>query len=317
MAFCDRLKEARIKKGLTQAHLGELIGVAKSTVTGYEKGTSQPDEAKIIAMMTYLGVDANYLWQDSLPKESTLGSRIRELRESLSMKQETLAARAHVTVDVLDKWERDILQPDTDRSALLCHALGTTMSYLLDFRGEVRRQNLPADAHRIGRLYNEADAHTRAIVELALLPIEKEKKPRVVPLPKPKEEIAEEIAPDMTSLKTYTQPSAAGLGNYLDDDSYDIIEYPNVPARADIAVRISGDSMEPKFFDGDIVFVETESVLDDGEIGIFFYNGQGYLKKIRKNPGRLVSLNPRYEDIILRDGMGFRVVGRVVGVAEQ
>ena len=37
MAFNERLKEARIACGLTQEQLAIKIGVAKSTVTGYEK----------------------------------------------------------------------------------------------------------------------------------------------------------------------------------------------------------------------------------------------------------------------------------------
>jgi len=66
MAFRNRIKEARKTRGLTQAQLGERIGVAKSTMAGYEKGTSRPDEEKIIKLMNVLKVDANYLWQDDI-----------------------------------------------------------------------------------------------------------------------------------------------------------------------------------------------------------------------------------------------------------
>lgn len=74
MAFNDRLKEARRKKGLTQEQLGELIGVAKTTITGYEKGNSDPGITKIYKLITALEVDANYLWQDemSLKQEAHL-----------------------------------------------------------------------------------------------------------------------------------------------------------------------------------------------------------------------------------------------------
>lgn len=36
MAYNDRMKEARRLKGLTQAELGELVGCAKNTISGYE-----------------------------------------------------------------------------------------------------------------------------------------------------------------------------------------------------------------------------------------------------------------------------------------
>ena len=63
MSFASRLKEIRKARGHTQESLGLSIGVAKSTITGYEKGTSHPDENKLLALMSVLQVDANYLWQ--------------------------------------------------------------------------------------------------------------------------------------------------------------------------------------------------------------------------------------------------------------
>lgn len=66
MAFRDRLKEARKRAGITQLELGQLLGVAKSTVSGYELGTSEPDTAKIVLLLSILKVDANYLWQDEM-----------------------------------------------------------------------------------------------------------------------------------------------------------------------------------------------------------------------------------------------------------
>ena len=66
MAFCDRLKKARLSKGLTQKQLGAQIGIAGTTITGYEKGTSEPNMAVIQKLMEVLNVDANYLWQDEM-----------------------------------------------------------------------------------------------------------------------------------------------------------------------------------------------------------------------------------------------------------
>ena len=64
MAFADRLKEARLKKGYTQEQIAEKVGVAKSTYTGYEKGNREPNVYTIGKLMEELSVDANFLWQD-------------------------------------------------------------------------------------------------------------------------------------------------------------------------------------------------------------------------------------------------------------
>lgn len=61
MSFGDRLKDARLKNGITQQQLANAIGVAKSTLTGYEKGNREPDVQKIKKLSSALGVDANYL----------------------------------------------------------------------------------------------------------------------------------------------------------------------------------------------------------------------------------------------------------------
>ncbi len=57
----NRLKNARIKKGLTQEELGNLVGVGKSAICCYEKETRNPTLETIIEFMSILGVTADYL----------------------------------------------------------------------------------------------------------------------------------------------------------------------------------------------------------------------------------------------------------------
>ena len=61
MTFGNRLREARLHRGLTQEKLAKEIGVAKSTLTGYEKGNREPDISKIKRILEILDVDADYL----------------------------------------------------------------------------------------------------------------------------------------------------------------------------------------------------------------------------------------------------------------
>lgn len=61
IAFGDRLRDARLQKGLTQEQLAQQIGVAKSTLTGYEKGNREPDVFKIKKILEVLEVDSDYL----------------------------------------------------------------------------------------------------------------------------------------------------------------------------------------------------------------------------------------------------------------
>lgn len=81
MAFTDRLKEARKNSNYTQSELAALIGVAPSTYTGYELGTSEPDMNKIFNLMKNLNVTADYLFQDEMEgiSETILGFNEKEI----------------------------------------------------------------------------------------------------------------------------------------------------------------------------------------------------------------------------------------------
>ena len=60
-------------------------------------------------------------------------------------------------------------------------------------------------------------------------------------------------------------------------------------------VRISGDSMEPEFHDGQIAWVLQQESVANGEIGIFALNGEAYIKKLQNDKDGifLISLNEK------------------------
>ncbi len=111
----------------------------------------------------------------------------------------------------------------------------------------------------------------------------------------------------------YDLPVSAGPGVYLDDTMAEEINIPDNErtSNTDFALRISGNSMEPKYHDGDILLVEDTDSVEVGELGIFILDGNGYFKKFGGD--KLISLNPEYGDILLRDYVEAVCCGRVVG----
>ena len=89
------------------------------------------------------------------------------------------------------------------------------------------------------------------------------------------------------------------------------IKVTRTSAAADYALRISGNSMEPEFCDGDILLVREQSELDVGELGIFIGDGEGYFKRFMGQTLR--SLNPAYKDIPISSFGEFRCCGKVIG----
>jgi len=113
-------------------------------------------------------------------------------------------------------------------------------------------------------------------------------------------------------IRLYSIPVAAGTGFYLDSDDYEDFEIDKtVPKEADFAVKVSGDSMTPRFVDGQIVFIKGQQTLDIGDIGIFALDGDSYIKRL--GHGELLSLNSRYRPIKIHEHSSFRVFGKVVG----
>ncbi len=86
-----------------------------------------------------------------------------------------------------------------------------------------------------------------------------------------------------------------------------------VPAH-DIALKVNGDSMEPLFKNGQIIFIEKSHTIKDGQIGVFIINGDAYVKKVYVEDKRLtlVSLNKKYKDLHFYDNESVRLVGKVI-----
>ncbi|MFG6266999.1 transcriptional repressor [Streptococcus phage Javan146] len=112
----------------------------------------------------------------------------------------------------------------------------------------------------------------------------------------------------------YDHAASAGTGQYLNDVQVETIELP-VDYDADFVIPVHGDSMEPKYHSGDYVFVKLSVELTDGDIGVFEYYGDAYIKQLLINDegAFLHSLNSKYEDIPVDRDSDFRIIGEVVG----
>lgn len=93
--------------------------------------------------------------------------------------------------------------------------------------------------------------------------------------------------------KVFYNTVSAGTGSFLDGDEYEIFSSPDIPEDATFGVYVDGDSMEPKYHNKDLIWIEQTACLDDGEIGIFYLDGNAYVKKFQNNRlgTYLISLN--------------------------
>ncbi|SEA14938.1 Helix-turn-helix [Eubacterium aggregans] len=118
-----------------------------------------------------------------------------------------------------------------------------------------------------------------------------------------------------SELPLYLLPTSAGTGVFLDSDDYELRTFKNAPHDANFAVQVSGDSMEPEYESGDIVYVKQQQDLRDGQIGIFIFNGEGFIKEMDRQGHSLISLNQKYSPIVVTASDDLRIVGKVLGKA--
>lgn len=124
-------------------------------------------------------------------------------------------------------------------------------------------------------------------------------------------EVVRTITPSTRIIKLYEMPASAGLGEFLDESPFEKIEVTN--PKCTFAVRISGDSMEPDIPDKSIVLVKQCDDIPNATIGIVWYDGESYCKKIvhSKTGTLLVSLNKNYPPISVTSE-SYKIFGEVV-----
>lgn len=225
-----------------------------------------------------------------------IGSVLEKKRKERGLLQAELAealAQDGVLVSkhAVSKWESSKTLPNAKQFLALCRVL-KIYDVLGDFLGE-------EDELR-GGLNEKGKARLREYAKL-LRASEDFAVPRPVYAPR--------------LLPLYDLAVSAGTGQFLDGENYEMVECGvEVPEGANFGVRIAGDSMEPRYHNGQTIWVRQQRSLMSGEIGIFLYDGDAYLKKLVAEDGevRLHSLNPAYQDILISAALPLRVLGKVL-----
>ena len=246
---------------------------------------------------------------------SDFSDRLKQARIALgfSVKEAVEAFRSH-EVEISEKtlygWERGIRMPDADVFLRICQVYGidSVKGFL---HGTVKAEPVS----ELTRKYDSLDEYGQRLVNLVL----DEEFNRVHPVVKFEGVRQETVHTEKISPKRKTvlfwvseQSAAAGTGTYLNEDDFTKRYVPEtcLMPGASFGVPVSGDSMEPKYFDGDILMVNKQQMPEIGEIGIFLLDGKGFVKQ--RGRSELISLNEKYAPIPMDNEV--RCFGKVIGV---
>lgn len=235
--------------------------------------------------------------------------RIRYYRLLRGMEQKAFAAEIGALASAVSNWEKGRSRPDVSLLPAICDALGITLQQL--FGLEAPEDALSDREKRLLSRYRKLNAGDRYTVDTlaeTMLTVEQARHRQ-----KSRRKVYE--------LPLVDRTLAAGIG---DPTEYEGVSEPfylyDVPllARADCVFRVSGDSMEPAYHNGDYVLIERIPDAPDlapGEIGAFAVGNELYIKEYRRDG--LHSLNPAYPPMIFGEDTGVYLIGRVLGVVDR
>ena len=257
--------------------------------------------------------------------------RIKLLKSQKKITNEQLASLSGIPLGTLSKLLAGMSDsPKLSNIIAICGALDCSVEYIVSGTPEnTNNYTLSAEEIRLIEDYRRLDDWGRDLVETVLskasshvsdtaveeVIVKPEKTARVLPAIRTYSRYAEEqrVRTGKRPIDLYKLPVSAGVGEYLEETLVETIQIPNneKTAEADYALRISGNSMEPKYHSGDILLVQNAESVEMGELGIFLLDGSGFFKVYGGDT--LISLNPEYGPILLKEFANVQCKGRVIG----
>lgn len=252
-------------------------------------------------------------------RENIIGQRIQEVRKAHGVSLEGLSyALRHYGIDMkqtgIGRWESGTVIPNAYQLMALSHIFQIEDPKTFFAETPTDADALNEDGLRKVREYKE-DLIASG-------------KYRPAPAPAAGSNVLKFREMPMSLL-----PVSAGPGAFLDENNFELRRFPadEIPDGAEFAIRISGDSMEPVYSSGQIIWVQLCKQLRPGDVGIFEYDGNGYVKmydeqypeetfldEYTTSDGQvlpqpvLVSYNEAYAPRPVNPNTSFCIIGRVL-----
>ncbi|MEZ7602237.1 helix-turn-helix domain-containing protein [Streptococcus sp. 27098_8_91] len=244
----------------------------------------------------------------SLGNKQIMADNIKRLLKAKGLNPRQLAIALDFKYTTVNDWVNAKTYPRIDKIEMLANFFNVSKSDLVENKTEEIATTSPVQAI-YDQLTPPRQAKALTYLEKQLLE-QNEEETKI-------NEVSEDII-QLYSYDYYDHPASAGTGQYLNDVRVERIELP-VDIDADFVIPIKGDSMEPDYHDGDLVFIQTSVDLNDGVIGVFNYNGDAYIKQlvIDEDQAYLHSLNPAYKDMPITPETDFRIIGEVVDLYRE
>lgn len=222
-----------------------------------------------------------------------IGEKIKQYRLANGWTQQELGTKIGMSKNAIGNYEKGFRSPKKNTMFDLAKAFSISID---DLFPPVQKDS----ASDIQSIYDELEPNRqRKVITYAEKLRDEQKNEEEAKI----NEVSEVIS--LYQVEVVSETAAACGFNYgfgYEDTDRETIEVDEKPPRHDIATKVSGDSMQPDYQDGDILYLVDKGLTTySGNLAVIAYGDRSYFKKIYTENGRLrlVSLNEKYEDIIL------------------
>ena len=215
--------------------------------------------------------------------------KLKARRKELKLTQKEIAEQLGISFQAYSAWERGVKEPSEEKVAQLEEILKVPKGYFTQIE--------------IVRLYNSLSNQGKEKVGVYARNLAQEEAKKVTA-----------VSEKLYEYHVYERMSAGIGASVYDDRNFDTV-YFNEELAHDFASWVSGDSMEPKYQNGSVALIRETGFDYDGAVYAVVCNNQTYIKRVyrEENGLRLVSINPKYKDILISYEEDPRIVGIIVG----
>lgn len=238
------------------------------------------------------------------------GEKIKQLRISHGMTQEDLANKLDIGKSAVSNYEKGYRKPKQSLIFKLANTFDVSINYFFPETTENISQP------EILTIYNQLNDERKEIsLNFAKdqLKQQQEEQSNVVQADFSVKEDSNVYSLEEHRIKQeWRGYVSAGTGEFLFDNQVEYVEFDEneVPDRSDFCLTVNGDSMLPLFEDKQYIFIKGTADVRNGQVIVCTLNGEAFVKKITGN--RLVSLNPKYDDITISENDNFKICGVVL-----
>ena len=257
------------------------------------------DKKKVIGFPVSDNTASNY--------HINFGSVIKEKRKAIGMTQAELAEKMRVIRNTVANWESEKVRPEFDTIPLLCDILGISVEELFGFHGKM---DVSDEEEKLVKNFRALSPLGRNMAQKAIF--------GMLQAETEAEELA--ICRNFDIIEDDKGAYAAGTDDSYSDTGVEavFIRKTAESQQADFIAHVMGQSMEPVYHDGDIVYCAKPKEIKAGQ-DVVCRTSQGKLIKRIAEDGSLYSVNPNplYKVRKMCDDDDVRIMGVVIGTVKH